>query len=121
MLNIDNSIGEILQEIKGSSHVSSKPKPKVRTGHSLAHYILKVMCPGAHKQLKVIAQKIKEAGYQTNNKKFASYLYSTLNKRTDIKKNGHGTYYRVAGPKKIINPDITNDDKDKEIFKTPST
>jgi len=53
------------------------------------------MCPGAHMTPKEIAAKVVEAGYQTNNKKFASYIHTAINKREDIKKVRFGVYTRM--------------------------
>ena len=91
---IEEEINTVLSEmrvtrIKHTNHRSNGKSP-------INNYILRIMAPGAHMALKTIAEKILEAGYETTNARFGSYLHSVLSNRKDIRKIRRGVYTRVA-------------------------
>ena len=90
---IEEEISIVLKEMKSTKKVGYKSRPDGT--YSLNNYIIKVMAPGAHMALKTIAEKIMEAGYETMNVKFGSYLHTVITNRDDIRKVRRGVYTRV--------------------------
>ena len=87
--SMDEEISSLLSQIKTKSNRKS-------LAHSLNYYIVRVMAPGAHMRICVVAAKILELGYETTNEKFASYVQVQLKKRNDTVLVRHGVYMRKA-------------------------
>ncbi len=93
LYTIEKEINTILGEMKETN--SKYIRHSKNSINSLNNYIVRVMAPGAHMSIKMVAEKILEAGYETTNTKFNSYLHTIFTNRDDIRKVSHGIYTRV--------------------------